>query len=236
MVAWFQPVHRTSDGALIGAEAFARWERPGQTALSHHLLMPIAERAGVSTRITGRIVAQALAFRRSLAPPAGFSLSVNLWPADLRDPTVVDRLHAVTDGFGGSPCDLELEVAEGRLVEAPRGALDRLAALRRRGFGLTVDEFGSGWSSFALLAQVPFAALKVDARFMLAAPTDRVAEGIVDACADLGRRLGLTIAAEGVETDAHRALCRRLGIVAAQGTAPGPALAAADFAARYVAA
>jgi EAL domain-containing protein (putative c-di-GMP-specific phosphodiesterase class I) len=236
VVAWFQPVHRTSDGALIGAEAFARWARPGQTALSHHLLMPIAERAGLSTRITGRVVAQALAFRRSLAAPAGFSLSVNLSPADLRDAAVVDRLHAVTDSFGGAPCDLVLEVAEGRLVEAPRVALDRLAALRHRGFGLTVDEFGSGGSSCGLLAQVPFAMLKVDARFMLAAPTDRVAEGIVEACAHLGRRLGMTLAAEGVETPAHRALCRQLGIAAAQGTAPGAALAAADFVARYLAA
>jgi len=233
VTAWFQPVHRPSDGALIGAEAFARWIRPGRPAVSAPALTALAERAGVSTRITEQVVAQALAFRRRIAAPEGFSIAVNLSSADLRDRGTVERLCARTDGCGASPGELVLEIAEGRLVDAPRSAIDVLARLRQRGFGLAVDDFGSGGSSLALLAQVPFGQLKVDARFLLAAPTDRVAEGIVDACAHLGRRLGLTLAAEGVETPAHRALCDRFGIVAAQGTRPGAAVPASEFAARH---
>jgi EAL domain-containing protein (putative c-di-GMP-specific phosphodiesterase class I) len=232
--AWFQPVHRLSDGAVVGAEAVARWARRGRGVLSHETVAQVADRAGLGGRVTERTVAQVLAFRVAVAAPRGFSMAVNLASADLRDAGIVERLHRRVEDFGLSPEHLALEVSEARLVEEARTAVCVLARLRQRGFGLAVDRFGSGWSSLALLAQVPFAELKLDARFVLAAPADRVAEAGVDASVYLGRRLGLAIGAEGVETGAHRVLCRRFGIGTAQGTVLGAAVSASDFAATWL--
>jgi EAL domain-containing protein (putative c-di-GMP-specific phosphodiesterase class I) len=105
-----------------------------------------------------------------------------------------------------------------------------VALLGRAGDG----DFGTGWSSLALLAQIPFSRMKIDARFVLSAPSDDTAMGIVESSVHLGRRPGMTIVADGIETQAHRDLCARFGIDAAQGFMPGRPAPAGAFAARYL--
>ncbi len=233
VVAWFQPILRVADGVTIGAEARPHWDHPTRGVLAGDVLAPAAERAGLSGRLTERMLVQALAFRRTAPERATLAMSVDLSGEDLQDFGVVDRLHGLVDACGAAPESIVFEVSESRLVEDSATAVEVLTRLRMRGFELAIDDFGTGWSSLALLAQIPFGRMKIDARFVLSAPNDDTAMGIVESSVHLGRRLGMTIVADGIETQAHWDLCARFGIDGAQGWMLGRAAPPEAFARRY---
>jgi EAL domain-containing protein (putative c-di-GMP-specific phosphodiesterase class I)/ActR/RegA family two-component response regulator len=233
---WLQPVFGVDDGALKSVEALARWDHPDEGILPAAAFMPLAERVGLGTRLTDRVLDRALAFVRRWRGVLECPVSIGLSAADLRDAGTVERLVARVEASGATPSDIHLEVSERHLVDPSELTIEVLARLRLRGFGLVIDDFGTGWSSLALLSQLPFGELKIDARFVLAAPSDPSALGIVESSVQLARRLGMRVTAKGVEVRAQHEVCRRFGLDAAQGCLLGRPLPAEVFAARFVSA
>jgi EAL domain-containing protein (putative c-di-GMP-specific phosphodiesterase class I) len=180
--------------------------------------MSIAEETGLIIPIGKWVIAQALdQVERWRKSRPGVTISVNLSARQLSDPHLVEYLAAAIRDGGHDPGVLCLEVAEGALEAAPELAVRQLAALNELGITLAIDDFGTGTSSSIMLSELPVHILKIDTT--LVSQLGR-ADGDVDSVSDaveVGHALGLTVIAEGVETDAQLAQLRRLGCDGAQG-------------------
>jgi EAL domain-containing protein (putative c-di-GMP-specific phosphodiesterase class I) len=150
---------------------------------------------------------------------AGLSMrvSVNLSPRSLVDPNLPSDVADLLKRYGVEPHMLTLEITESAVVTGQPIVTDVLAALRAHGVQLAVDDFGSGYSSLTFLARVQVDEVKVDSTFVAAMTESAEAAAIVRTTVDLGRRLGVRVVAEGVETLAQRAALTELGCFAAQG-------------------
>jgi EAL domain-containing protein (putative c-di-GMP-specific phosphodiesterase class I) len=230
--AWLQPTFRVTDGTLHAIDAVPA---PGAgDADRGPAVAGRARRSEPASTAGEATIEHAIDGLRSLGGRAGCPLVIGATEANLCDPTFADRLLARVDAAGVRPGDIVVGVSESRLVEGSLLAVEVLTRLAMRGFGLLLDDFGTGWSSLALLAQVPFGELRIDARFVTAAVVDDAARDVVDSSVHLARRLGLAVSARGVEERAHWDLCGLLGIDAGQGTASGPPVPPERFAQRYL--
>lgn len=229
----FQPQFACEDGRLVGAEALSRWNHPRLGRIGAEALFDIAERAGCAAELTRHIAGRAL--RIAAQWPAPLRLSLNVTAADLAEEGFVETIiEAVTDA-GFPPERLTLEITEQALVADVERSAQRLARLAERGIGIALDDFGAGFCNFRYLKLLPLHCLKLD-RSML--------EGIVDDERDLAvlrgilamaRALGLSVIAEGVETEAQRDAVAREGCAVWQGflgAEPMSAEAFAELAAR----
>ena len=216
----YQPKISLADGALSGVEALVRWHDPEHGTVSPEEFVSLAERAGMIDALTRSVLSsverQCAAWRSA---GLHFPVAVNLSPLNLLDPTLpslVERL--IRDGAlsGGL---LELELTENAVMEDADLAMRRLGALRELGVTLSIDDFGSGQSSFAYLQRFPISNLKIDRQFVMAsagnaAEADTV---LLRSMIDLGHNLGLVVTAEGVEDEASLERLRALGCDYAQG-------------------
>ncbi|HEY1565686.1 MAG TPA: EAL domain-containing protein [Solirubrobacteraceae bacterium] len=215
----YQPrVSFNNETGLEGFEALVRWEHPELGLMEPVEFMSIAEETGLIIPIGKWVIAQALdQVERWRKSRPGVTISVNLSARQLSDPHLVEYLAAAIRDGGHDPGVLCLEVAEGALEAAPELAMRQLAALNELGVTLAIDDFGTGTSSSIMLSELPVHILKIDTT--LVSQLGR-ADGDVDSVSDaveVGHALGLTVIAEGVETDAQLAQLRRLGCDGAQG-------------------
>jgi diguanylate cyclase (GGDEF)-like protein len=215
----YQPrVSFNDETGLEGFEALVRWEHPELGLMEPVEFMSIAEETGLIIPIGKWVIAQALdQVERWRKSRPGVTISVNLSARQLSDPHLVEYLAAAIRDGGHDPGVLCLEVAEGALEAAPELAVRQLAALNELGITLAIDDFGTGTSSSIMLSELPVHILKIDTT--LVSQLGR-ADGDVDSVSDaveVGHALGLTVIAEGVETDAQLAQLRRLGCDGAQG-------------------
>ncbi|GIE95885.1 putative bifunctional diguanylate cyclase/phosphodiesterase [Paractinoplanes rishiriensis] len=221
----YQPIHRLRDLAVIGVEALARWQRPGEPApLSPYHFITLAEQTGL-IRPLGRLLLEQ-ACRQGVAwREAGRDLmiSVNLSPTQLGDPAlaadVADILHRT-----GLPADrLQLEITESAVLDRDGDIVQRLADL---GVGLALDDFGTGWSSLAMLSRLPITNVKLAAEFIADAGAGHATEMLRHVIA-LCHAIGVTTTAEGVETASQVRLLHELGSDNGQGyhfAPPAPAV------------
>jgi EAL domain-containing protein (putative c-di-GMP-specific phosphodiesterase class I) len=149
----------------------------------------------------------------------GFPLTIainlsGLWLDDLQLP---DFIHATTQAAGLRPTDVILEVTETGVMKELTTALDVLTRLRLKGFGLSIDDFGIGYSSFEQLDRIPFNELKLDRSFVNKGAADATAHAILQGSIDMARQMDLTTVAEGVETEDQLELMRTLGCDRIQG-------------------
>ena len=210
----YQPIV-TADGArIVGAEALARWHHPVRGAIPPMSFIPVAEQAGLMGRLGELVLRRALADAKRWPE---LSIAVNLSPVQVRDGALVDLVADALIETGIEPSRLLLEVTEGVLIDNPDEAKARLDALRALGVRLALDDFGTGYSSLAYLQQFRFDKLKIDKAFV--APLDRSGGGqaMIQAIVTLGRALGLTLLAEGVETEEQRIMLRLAGCEEMQG-------------------
>ena len=213
----YQPVVSADGAHIVGAEALLRWTHPRQGEIPPDRFVALAERSGLMGRLG------AFVLRRALSDAArwpGLSIAVNLSPAQVRDPALVDAVAALLAEYGVAPSRLVLEVTEGMLIEDPEEARARLDALAALGVRLALDDFGTGYSSLTYLQQFRFEKLKIDRGFV--APLGQGTEAaesraLMAAIVALGRALGLTLLAEGVETEEQRVLLRLAGCQEMQG-------------------
>jgi EAL domain-containing protein (putative c-di-GMP-specific phosphodiesterase class I) len=219
----YQPQVECSSGNLAGVEALARWHHPLRGVLAPNRFIPLAERHGLMDELTFAVVRQALDWflanfaactTGASAPP---TLSVNISASVLRDAQFVERLSDFCRGSGIEPSRLIFELTETSAMEDPVASLDILTRLRMKGFQLSIDDFGTGFSSMLQLVRLPFSEIKIDKSFVITATRSSESLAVVRSIIELGHSLELRVVAEGVEDEATLRQLQELGCDVAQG-------------------
>ena len=210
----YQPIVAGDGLRMVGVEALLRWEHPVRGNIPPAVFVSVAEQTGMMPRLGEFVLRRALADAR---PWQDLFVAVNLSPVQMRDRGLVDLVSTVIAESGIDPSRVVLEITEGVLIENPEEAKQRLKQLRALGLKIALDDFGSGYSSLSYLRRLPIDKLKIDKEFV--APLGRSANGgvIVQAIIALGRALGLSVLAEGVEKEEQRILLRLAGCDEMQG-------------------
>ncbi|MFT4118885.1 EAL domain-containing protein [Bradyrhizobium sp.] len=227
----YQPQIRSHDGAIHGVEALARWHDAALGEVSPAKFIPLAEECGLIEHIglwsVREACRQMASWRRDgLDIPC---VSVNLSPINFRNVALAARLADILAEHDLPPETLMLEITEGTFMQDGASALETMHAIRALGVGLSVDDFGTGYSSLSRLAHLPIRELKIDRSFMRDIESDAGALAIATAVVRVGQGLGMTVVAEGVETEGQRRMLAELGCDVLQGFLYAPALAPAVF-------
>jgi len=201
LVVHYQPEVGGEDGGIVGVEALVRWQHPERGLIPPEQFVPIAEETGLICQLGEWVLAEACKAARRW--PTLF-VAVNLSPAQFRVDGFADRLVAIVRDAGVRPAQIELEVTEGVLLDDDEQAREALATLRAAGFRIALDDFGTGYSSFSYLRRFEFDKIKIDRSFVqhLGHRVDSAA--LVAAVVSIGKAMGLTVTAEGVETDGQK--------------------------------
>jgi EAL domain-containing protein (putative c-di-GMP-specific phosphodiesterase class I) len=219
----YQPQYEIDGRQLIGFEALLRWYHPTRGAVSPAEFIPLAEELGLIVPIGEWALRTAC--KAAAGWPMPLSISVNISPLQFRNPNIVASVTAALAASGLDPARLELEVTEGALLLNSEPVMDIFRQLKALGLRFAMDDFGTGYSSLSYLQKFPFDKIKIDQSFVrnLPASTDGIA--IVRAVSALGSSLGLSIIAEGVETEEQLASIRQNGCRQVQGYLTGRPLA-----------
>lgn len=226
----FHPKVDLRTGQVRGAEALVRWKHPTQGLLAPSVFMPAIEDGGWIESLTHAVVADAVASCiewRKAGIAAG--VSVNLAPALLSKVTLADRMAALVAGSALEPRHVTFEVTESAAVREEGPALENLSRLRMKGFGLSIDDYGTGYSSMERLARIPFTELKIDQGFVRRATTEAASRAMVESSLELAKKLAIVAVAEGVESLAQWSLLLALGCELAQGHYISAPLGAEEF-------
>jgi diguanylate cyclase (GGDEF)-like protein/PAS domain S-box-containing protein len=214
----YQPIVSLEDGKVSGFEALLRWEHPRRGLVQPDDFVGLAEETGLVVPIGSwaleEACRQAATWHLAGAP---LSISVNLSPRQLAEPTLPEDVARVLQATGIDPGALWLEITENTLMRDAESAVRTLSALRSLGVHLAVDDFGTGYSSMSYLKRFPVQALKVDRTFVDGIGREPEDSAICTAVVSLAHALGLRAVAEGVETPEQLAELRTLGCELAQG-------------------
>lgn len=230
-VMYLQP-QMDENYSLIGAEALVRWQHPQHGLLSPVAFIEVAERAGLIDELDMQMLRQACQQLAAWAlQPAAeqLRLAVNLSARLLYQAHFVEQVLDLLDEYGVDPHRLKLELTESLLLDDLPGAVLRMTALKARGIRFSIDDFGTGYSSMAYLQQLPLDQLKIDQSFVRALPDDPNSLAIIRAICSLANSLDLDVIAEGVESDAQRALVLANGCRHFQGYLFGRPMPVAEF-------
>ena len=211
----YQPQVDLVDGTLVGLESLVRWEGPGALPMEPSALVGVADEIGLLDEISWFVLheACATAARLRAAPPV--AVSVNLGARQLGHPGLVGQVTAALEQAGLPAGALVLEVTETDVVDDAAGRA--LAALRAVGVRVSLDDFGTGWSSLHRLTRLPVDEIKIDQSFVAGVGTDRGCDAVVRAVASLAQELDLRLVAEGVERPDQRQRLVELGCRIGQG-------------------
>jgi EAL domain-containing protein (putative c-di-GMP-specific phosphodiesterase class I) len=218
---------RASDHAIVGLEALARWPSKELGMVSPDVFIPVAEETGLIHDIGRYMFEQAC---EDAARWPGLCIAVNVSPVQLRDPSFCDDLVAILERYHLSPDRFELELTEGILVKNPTLAKRKLDRLKEVGFKLSLDDFGTGFSSIGYLRQFPFDKLKIDRCFVREIGLNPTANALIQALVSLGEAMELAVVAEGIELKTQLDLLRLLRCEFIQGYYFSKPLPAADIA------
>ncbi|ODU46221.1 EAL domain-containing protein [uncultured Aquimonas sp.] len=221
-----RPPHRA-----LGLEVLLRWRHPELGDIPPARFIPVAEESGLIAAIGGFVIEEACRLKAWLTAE-GFGqlfVSLNVSPDQFRHGDLPARVSAALGRHGLPGAGMELEITESTLMEQTEHSAQQLQALAALGLGLSIDDFGTGWSSLAYLHRFPLTKLKVDRSFVAGLPQDHGAAAIVRSILTLARSLELSTLAEGVETEAQQALLSGLGCAQLQGFLHSPPLEATDF-------
>lgn len=226
----YQPKVRVADRQTIGCEALARWWHPRLGDIGPDEFIPLAERTGLITDLTIAVLhASIMTQRRWLKAGKNLSLAVNVSTAALRDRDFVVRLSDLVARGAIDPCRLTLEVTESVAVTDSKQAVDALQALADQGFTISLDDFGSGYSSLNYLNQLPASELKLDRSFAARVTHSPTVHTIVSSIIRLAHDLGLTVVAEGIEDEATWDALAALDCDVVQGYLVAPPLSGEDL-------
>ena len=194
----YQPKIRCSDQRFAGVEALVRWQHPTRGMIPPVDFVPFAESCGLVDAMTKVVFELALQCHASYSNEPGRHISINLSAMSLDDYRLPETLLARCHHFGVDPGDVVLEVTETAAMVDPAATVRLATRLRLKGFQLSIDDFGIGYSSLAQLARLPFSELKVDASFVHDVRRSGESRKIVRAMIGLGHSLGMKVTAEGV--------------------------------------
>jgi EAL domain-containing protein (putative c-di-GMP-specific phosphodiesterase class I)/CheY-like chemotaxis protein len=227
----YQPKVECATGHLAGFEALVRWSHPQRGLIMPERFVPLAEKHGLITALTDEVLDQSLDWfstylsdnadsgnaAPACTPRSCVSLSINLSATALKDRTMVEDITARCVRRGVPPERLIFELTETSAMEDPVKSLELLTRMRMKGFRLSIDDFGTGYSSMLQLVRMPFSEIKVDKSFVMSGTRSKESLAVVKSIVDLGRSLGLTSTAEGVEDPDMFEYLKRVGCDFAQG-------------------
>lgn len=229
---YLQPICTAATGRYEGFEALLRLRDDEGRMISPTRFIPVAESLGLIPRIDEWVLREAT--RQAALWPENLKVAVNLSPANFGLAAATGRslrkfIGGVLEETGLDPRRLELEITEGMLLDNSDEIMGELHDLREIGVSISLDDFGSGYSGLSYLWKFPFDKLKIDSSFISAAETpDSTSSAILQTIATLGRRLGLIVCAEGVETQEQVDFLLELGVNQIQGYFYGRPMPAED--------
>ena len=214
----YQPKIDIRTGIVRGMEALARWRHPTLGLVPPDQFIPLAERSDLIHALTIQVMNQAMMQTADWqAHGLHLSIAINLSPLLLDQSSITQDISSLQQGYGLAAEQIIFEVTENSLATRPGVALGVLARLRLRGFGLAIDDYGTGFSSMQQLARIPFTELKIDRSFVHGANERENARVILRSALDMANELGLSTVAEGVETEQDWRLLVEFGCTLAQG-------------------
>lgn len=236
IIPYYQPKINLKGGGFVSLEALVRWKHPARGLVPPSEFVGMSEAAGLIEPLTWSMLTESC--RQVTAWEAEglrLSVAVNISPHLLKDLEFVERVEALTGRVGLKPERLILEVTENAMIDGAQ-AMEILRQIRAKGFGLSLDDFGTGFSSLSRLYQSPFTELKIDRSFTADLETRHEARVMVESSVALAHRLGLAACAEGVETESAWNALVAMGCDLGQGylmSRPIPAEAIPGFAAEW---
>jgi diguanylate cyclase (GGDEF)-like protein len=215
---WLQPKIDLSSMQGYGFEALVRWQHPQRGFISPAEFVPFAESTGYIGVITEWMLHQAMSTLASWKEShPDQTIAVNVSTHDLRDPHFPERVKSLMAHYAVNPTLLKIEITESGIMEDPASVIVLLHSLRETGIQLSIDDFGTGHSSLAYLQRLPVNELKVDRSFVIDIDQHPATQKLVKTIIEMGHGLGLSVIAEGIETQAERDTLVGLGCDAMQG-------------------
>ena len=216
---FFQPKVELATGRVAGAEALARWRHPEQGIAAPGAFLKLLEESGKIDDLTWLVLGKAVAFCSAFCK-AGLNATVgiNVSLTSLSRVDFADRVYEIVHGQNLGPEKICLEITESAATSnLGAAALENLTRVRMMGFGLSIDDCGTGASSIQQLTHIPFTELKIDRSLITKSATDKSAMSVLKAGLDTARELGIDAVAEGVETLEQWTMLQELGCKFAQG-------------------
>jgi diguanylate cyclase (GGDEF)-like protein len=230
VVPYYQPIVALAHGNVVGFEVLARWCHPDRGVLTPDRFIRLAEEQRLCGELSLRLLQQVIVDARDW--PASWSFAFNAAPSQMRELVEFIRYSARVPGGTLDPQRIELELTENALIGDMDLARGVVGAVHSGGTKVVLDDFGTGYANFLHLRDIPFDRIKIDKTFILDMLDDSRTEACVRAMLALGKSLGVSVTAEGVETSAVAKRLRDMGCDFAQGyhfSPPVPASAVAQF-------
>ncbi|PTR16451.1 MULTISPECIES: putative bifunctional diguanylate cyclase/phosphodiesterase [unclassified Nitrosospira] len=228
----FQPQIELTNRQVIGAEALVRWRHPRRGLVSPASFIPVAEDSGLILSLGERILREACIQARRWHDDGvfnRFSIAVNVSAVQFRQKDFTDVVLRVVSETGLSPTQLELEVTESVVMQNVESVVQKMRILKDHGIKIAIDDFGTGYSSLSYLRQLTVDRLKIDQSFIRDLPANDDAKAIVRAIAAMGRSLGLSVTAEGVETEVQEKFLQSIECDEGQGYLYAKPMVPTDF-------
>lgn len=217
----FQPIYDLRRRGLVGFEALARWSHPRRGAIPPVEFIPLAEAAGLAGPlgewICERAIRESARWARYAGSHAVPYVSINLAPVRIGEPSLTESVAAALEAAGADPRHVRFEITESALMANPAEAAETLRRIRALGTSIMIDDFGTGYSNFSYLRQLPIDTLKIDRAFVMDIDGQPRARDVLRALIGLAHSLGLSVVAEGVETEPVLALLAEFRCDYAQG-------------------
>ncbi|UUX52255.1 EAL domain-containing protein [Nisaea acidiphila] len=217
-VLFYQPQISLADETPSGVEALLRWNHPQHGLVNPANFIPQAEQSNLIGPLTEYVISQACGDLSELREN-GFSprMSINLSAASIYDLELPEKLYNFFGRHRIEPGHVALELTETAVMADAAASIDILTRLRMKGFHLSIDDFGIGYSSMEQLVRIPFSELKLDQKFVRGLLKYPECRSVTEVTIALAHKLGLTVVAEGIEDDATLDEVRNLGCEEGQG-------------------
>lgn len=218
---YYQPIIDLNKGGVLGFEALMRWTHKEKGFISPGVFIPIAEKSGLiveASKWALKESCEALArIEKAVGDARRMYVSVNFSSHDFAERDFVQNLLGTIEKSNIAPQQIKLEITERLLIQQPDNAKETLQACRNAGVGIAIDDFGTGYSSLSYLYYFPIQILKIDQSFVRAMYREDRSLELVRSIVGLGKNMGLTIVAEGVEDIEEARLLQHMGCDSAQG-------------------
>lgn len=214
----FQPIFDVQSNTIVGVEALCRWYHPKHGFIPPEQFITLAEQTGLINELTYWVLNKAISHvARWHKINKELVVAVNLSVYSFKDPDFIKEILSALQRYNFPSNKLKLEITESAMMENPVQATEVLTTLHDMGIKLSIDDFGTGFSSMSYLKQFPVNELKVDKSFIIGMDSDESNIAIVRSTIDLAHNLGLKVVAEGIETEAIYTLLNKYGCNMAQG-------------------
>jgi len=227
---FFQPKITLGDSSVLSVETLIRWQHPSRGLIPPNQFIPFAEHTGAIKLVTRWLVAKAMIQARSWADEGlNIQMSVNISTRDLLDPDFSNYVRKRLKENNVEPDMICMEITESALMQDPVRARRTVEELHRLGVSISIDDYGTGYSSLAYVKNLPVNELKIDREFIKNMINNKQDIAIVRSTIELGHNLGLKVVAEGIEREEEMQLLREFGCDQAQGYLISKALTASDM-------